>query len=67
MAMTLKACRVNKGWTQREAAKRLNVTDETLANWERAKTFPSVPQIMKIEEVYGVMYSDIIFMPNTSV
>ena len=64
MGFTLKALRVNAGLDQREAANRLNITAETLSNWERAITFPTVPQISAIEKLYKVNYSDIIFLPN---
>jgi transcriptional regulator with XRE-family HTH domain len=64
MGMTLKALRVNQGLTQREAADYIGVTMETLSRWERALTFPSVPQINKIEKLYKVKYSDIIFLPG---
>lgn len=63
MALTLKAARVNKGLTQLEASKRIGVTEDTLGNWERARSFPNVPQIKKIEEVYGVSYNELIFLP----
>ena len=62
MAMTLKAARVNKNLTQAEAAKQIGVTEDTISNWERMKSFPNVPQIRKIEEVYGVPYNDLIFL-----
>jgi hypothetical protein len=35
-----------------------------LSSWERAKSFPNVPQITKIEELYSVKYSDINFLPS---
>lgn len=63
MAITLKALRINKGLDQVSAAKELGVKPETLSNWERAKTFPNVPQITKIENLYGVTYADINFLP----
>lgn len=63
MQVTLKAARVNKGLTQAVAADRIGVSVETLQNWEAAKTFPSVPQIQKIEQVYGVAYGHIKFLP----
>lgn len=63
MALTLKAARINAGLDQREAAKRIGVTPETLGNWENGKTFPNVPQITKIEEVYDVTYAEIKFLP----
>jgi len=64
MAFTLKALRINAGLDQREAAKIIGVTPETLSNWERGKTFPSVPQITEIEKLYNVTYADIKFLPE---
>ena len=61
--MTLKALRVNAGYTQIEAAKALGVTPETLSNWERTKSFPTVPQIKEIEKLYSTSYADIQFFP----
>ena len=63
MAITLKALRINLGLDQVTAAKEIGVTPETLSNWERAKSFPTVPQITKIENLYGVSYADINFLP----
>lgn len=67
MGMTLKALRVNKGLTQEQLAKELNVTSDTISNWERAITFPNVIQIKSITDFYQVSFDDIIFLPNTSV
>ena len=62
--MTLKAARVNKDWTQEQAAERLGVTKDVVSNWERRRTFPDVRMLRKIEEVYEVPYSDLIFLPE---
>lgn len=62
MAMTLKAARINANLKQEEAAKKLGITTDTLSNWENGKTFPNVPQIKKIEDLYGLSYSEIIFL-----
>lgn len=67
MEITLKAARVNAGYDQKTAANKLGVTPETLGNWENGITFPNVPQLMKIEGLYGVRYADIKFMPKCSV
>jgi len=64
MAITLRALRVNAGFDQKAAAKILGVSPETLGSWEAGKTFPNVPQITKIEELYSVSYSDINFLPQ---
>ena len=62
MAITLKAARINVNLKQDEAAKALGITQDTLSNWENGKTFPTVPQIKKIEDLYGIPYSEIIFL-----
>ncbi|MBQ7315839.1 MAG: helix-turn-helix transcriptional regulator [Clostridia bacterium] len=62
MALTLKAARVNKGMTQEEAAKHLGINVGTLISYELGKTFPDVPMITRIENLYGVSYNDIDFL-----
>lgn len=64
MPMTLKSARVNKNLTQVEAAKKIGVTVDTLSNYERGKSYPDVPIIKRMEEVYGVSYSELIFLPR---
>lgn len=64
MALTLKAARVNKGLTQKEAAKLLGINVGTLANYEAGVTFPDVPVITRMENLYGVNYNDIDFLCN---
>lgn len=64
MPMTLKCARVNKGMTQAQAAKEIGVTVDTLSNYERGKSFPDVPIIKRIEAVYGIPYSELIFLPK---
>ena len=63
MAITLKSPRLNKGLTQVKAAELIVITVDTLSNYERGKSFPDVPIIKKIEEVYGVPYNELIFLP----
>jgi len=62
MAITLKAARVNAGYTQEEAAKLLGVSEPTLVNYEKGRRFPDVRVIKRIEELYGVEYRDLIFL-----
>ncbi len=64
LRITLKAARMNVNLTQVEAAEKIGVTVDTIGNWERAKSFPNALQIRRIEEVYGVPYNDLIFLPN---
>lgn len=64
MQMTLKAARVNKGLTQKEAAESLEISLNTLSNYECGKSFPDVPVIQRIEKLYEISYNDIIFLPS---
>ena len=64
MKITLKAARVNANLTQQEAAKKLNISKDTLANWEKGKTFPDAEGILNIEKIYNIPYDNIIFLPR---
>lgn len=67
MEITLKALRVNNNLTQKQAAERVGVSEDTWANWEKAKTFPDVPKIKKIEQEFKISYNEIIFLPEITV
>ena len=60
---TLKTARELHKLTQEEAAKRIGVSTDTLGNYERGKSYPDIPILRKIEEVYGVPYEQLIFLP----
>lgn len=67
MKMTLKAIRVNSGLDQEQAGKLIGVSEDTWRNYENSKTFPNVPVIQKIEEVFNVSYNEINFLPSVTV
>jgi len=60
--LTLKAIRINLGLTLEQASKRIGVSKETLANYERGDTYPDVPVIMDIEKAYNIVYDNINFL-----
>ena len=62
MKMTLKTARELAGLTQAEAAKRIGVTPDTVGHYERGKSYPDIPVLRKIEEVYNVNYDNLIFL-----
>ena len=64
MRVTLEAARVNAHLTQKEAAQKIKISKETLANWEHGKSFPDAPAISNIEIAYNCTYDDIIFLPS---
>ncbi|QAT43475.1 helix-turn-helix transcriptional regulator [Aminipila luticellarii] len=66
MGVTLKAARINVGLTQVKAANCLKISKDTLSNYERGVSYPDVPIIKRMEEVYKIKYDDIIFLPNNN-
>lgn len=63
MRMTLKTARELNQLKQSEAAELIGVSVDTLGNYERGKSYPDIPTLRKIEEIYGVEYSRLIFLP----
>lgn len=61
--ISLAACRVNAGKTQREWAGELGVSVNTVTNWEAGHTKPNASQLIKISRISGVPM-DIIFIPE---
>ncbi len=61
MSISLKAARVNAGYTQDSAAKKLGISVSTLANYEKGKTEPGYSTIRKMVEVYKVSMDDLNF------
>ena len=63
MKLSLKTARELRGLKQAEAAALIGVSADTLGNYERGKSYPDIPILRKIEEVYGVPYDRLIFLP----
>ncbi len=63
MMLTLKSARELRQLTQDEASKLIGISKDTLSNYERGKSYPDIPILRKIEEVYNVSYNQIIFLP----
>ena len=61
--ITLSAARVNAGYSQKAAAALLDISNKTLCNWEKGKSFPDQPMIDRLCSLYGVTYDMINFAP----
>lgn len=61
--VSLKTARELRGLKQAEAARLIGVSTDTLGNYERGKSYPDIPVLRKIESVYGIPYSRLIFLP----
>lgn len=61
MELTMKAARVNAGYTQKTAAKLLRISNNTLSSYENYKTIPDVRISKKMAKLYCLSVNDIIF------
>ena len=62
--ITLEAARVNAGYSQKEAAEKLGVSNCTLLRWEKGLSMPKANQVVTICDLYRVPYDMLIFLPK---
>ena len=62
LQITLAAARVNAGMTQDDVAKRLQVSKQTIINWEKGRTIPGIPEVESLTRIYGIPQENI-FLP----
>lgn len=61
--ITLAAARVNAGFNQEQAAKKIGITPKTLRNYEQGKTAIPGHTFKRAAKIYGVP-EDLIRLPN---
>ena len=59
--ITLRAARINAGFTQTKVAEKTGYAVSTIRNWEKGKSYPKQPAIVVLCELYGVSYDNINF------
>lgn len=59
--ITLKAARVNAGLSQKDSAKKLGISRQTLINYEAGTTIPNWDRVKKMEALYGIPADHIFF------
>jgi len=65
--LTLRAIRVNLGWSLEKASTLIGVSKDTLSNYERGDTYPDALTIKRIEDVYKISYDRINFLLDDTV
>lgn len=63
--ISLEAVRVNAKMTQKEWAERLGVSNNTVVNWEKGNTEPSLSKLREMSQLSGIPM-DFIFVPDKS-
>lgn len=66
MKIRLAAARVNAGFTQRQVAEKLKVTQNTIVAWENGTGEPKISQARKLSILYDMPLDNIIFLPEES-
>ena len=59
--------RKEQGFTQKELADRLNVTDKAVSKWETAKGFPDVKLLEPLAQALGVSLVDLSLMEKQDI
>ena len=62
LQISLAAARVNAKLTQEDVAKRMQVSKQTIINWEKGKVIPKIPEIEMLSRIYNIP-QDNIFLP----
>ena len=63
--ISLEAVRVNAKMTQKEWAERLGVSNNTVVNWGKGNTEPSLSKLREMSQLSGIPM-DFIFVPEKS-
>jgi transcriptional regulator with XRE-family HTH domain len=66
LKISLKAARINADLSQKEVAKKCNVSNKTVCSWENGNSFPSADKIAILCDLYKIPYDNINFLPNNS-
>lgn len=50
----LSAARINAGFTQKEVARKLQVSERTVINWEKGHIKPNAATLNMLSNIYGI-------------
>lgn len=54
LSTRIKELRLSLDWTQVQLAKKLNITKQTVSNWENDNIQPSIEMLIKLTKVFNV-------------
>src|SRR3954466_15568109 len=60
---TIRALRLDQGWTQFELALRVGVQPQAVYLWESGRRVPQVPQLRKLGQIFGICSDEIMLEP----
>lgn len=53
-------CRKKQGMSQKDLAKKLNITDKAVSKWERGVSFPDISMLIPISKVLEISLYDLL-------
>lgn len=56
----LKAARIVSGLTQENVAENINVSRQTISNWETEKSYPDIISVIKLSNLYSISLDDLL-------
>lgn len=48
------------GWTQKELAEKINVSDKTVSSWETGRTYPELSLLVELSELFGISLDELL-------
>ena len=56
----LKNARIEAGLTQEKAAEKIDVSRQTISNWENEKSYPDIISVIALSDLYSVSLDDLL-------
>ena len=56
----LEDARMKSGFTQETVAERINVSRQTISNWENEKSYPDIISVIELSSLYSISLDDLL-------
>ncbi len=56
----LKDARIHSGFTQEVVAEKINVSRQTISNWENEKSYPDIISVIELSNLYCISLDDLL-------
>lgn len=56
----LKDARTKSGFTQETVAEKINVSRQTISNWENEKSYPDIISVIELSSLYSISLDDLL-------
>lgn len=66
LSRRIKELRIAFGWTQVQLANKLNITKQTVSNWENDNIQPSIEMLVKLTKIFNVSADYLLGIESTT-